>query len=79
MVHPTKNAIKLITESTFLPISLVSIIIAIAVWVSDLKATAEQSIQDIHRLEQTQKEYLGTVVRIDERLSRIEGKLDAKL
>lgn len=78
-MRPPKSTIRQITESTVLPVSLVVIVVMVAVWASSVKAIADQNAQDIRRLETEQKEYLSTVTHIDERLSRIEGKLDAKL
>ena len=69
------DASKRITEQTLVPISLVIVILGVAVWVSTIKSDTKANADDIERIEKEQKEYVRTVRRIDERLSRIEGKV----
>lgn len=61
-----------ITEKTAIPISLVIAIIGAAIYISDIHAHVDEIINQ-------QSEYRETLKHIDQRLSRIEGKLGVNL
>ena len=62
-----------ITESTLVPIGLVIVFLGGVAWITDIKVTTDQNKEILTRIE---KEYVRVIRDIDERLSRIEGKLD---
>ena len=79
-----------ITEQTLIPLSLAAGLIGAALWAasikSDIRVTSEnldhferQALERFVKLEAHQEEYNSFIHRIDERLSRIEGKLGINL
>jgi hypothetical protein len=66
---------KRISEATALPISLVIVLLGVAAWVSSLKSDTKTNADDIARVEAQEEQYIKVIQRINERLSRIEGKL----
>lgn len=70
--------LKKITESTTIPISLVITLLGLAAWVATLKSELTQAANNIDRVEKMQTEFNRTMSSIDERLSRIEGKVGAR-
>lgn len=69
---------KEITEKTLIPISLMITIVLVAIWVSEVKSSADSSKADIQELKLEQRDRNKTLRSIDERLSRIEGRLGVK-
>ena len=67
--------VKKITESTAIPISLVVLIIGGIVWLTSIKADTLSLKEEQSHLQQKQEEYNHTLQSIDERLSKIEGKM----
>lgn len=66
---------QLISENTPISISLLISIIGGIVWISNISAKAESNSQAVHRIEENQREYTKNLQEINERLSRIEGRL----
>jgi hypothetical protein len=67
-----------ITESTLVPISLVLVLIGATAWASAIHTDVVRAGESIKQLEGKQDEYIRTIQKIDERLSRIEGQLGLK-
>jgi len=68
-----------ITEGTLMPLSLVILALGGVFWLSSINSDAKATRADVEILRQKQDEYLGEIRRVDERLSRIEGKLGIHL
>lgn len=64
-----------ITENTLIPISLVVALVGLVVWISDIKSSAESSVDEIKMMKTDQRDYIKTLNQIDKRLANIEGKL----
>lgn len=64
-----------LSESTLVPISFVIVLISGIAWALNLKSNVDSNTETTSRVEKLQLEYNKTVLRIDERLSRMEGKL----
>lgn len=63
-------------ESTSVSIGLVVLLLSLCAWVTTIKANTDQNSDDIKRLETIQQDFNMAFKQIDERLSRIEGKLN---
>lgn len=61
-----------VSEKTLIPVSLVFALVVAIVYISEMHSKVEN-------LKEVQTEYYNTVRHIDERLSRIEGKLGVNL
>lgn len=61
-----------ISEKTVVPISLVLVLMGAVFWLSQIHSRMDE-------IEQIENEYNGTIKHIDQRLSRIEGKLGVNL
>ena len=64
-----------ITEGTLIPISLVCVLAGCIVWVTALASDTRVTKEEVELLRQKQDQYILEIRRVDERLSRIEGKL----
>lgn len=62
---------KLITERTAIPISLVIVLVGGVLWFARLEAKVEAA----QRSQEEQQELRKALQRIDRRLSRMEGKM----
>jgi hypothetical protein len=74
-----KRILKTITEDTGISISVVMIIVGIVIWVTEVKLNADDLAKNVSNISQKQDAYSVELQKIDERLSRIEGKLDKDL
>lgn len=73
------DKVRKITEATVLPISLI-IMLAIGVWgASAINSKAQTAVDAAGSAQQSANDCHKTITRIDERLSRIEGKLDSAI
>jgi hypothetical protein len=69
-------SMKTITEKTFIPISLLIVIIGVVVWITTVSGKTDANTKDISDIKIGQQEYNKDLHEINTRLSRIEGKLD---
>ena len=84
-----KNAIRVISESTLIPVSMVVVIVGGIYWLTTIYnqgVANASSLIDLQTARATARaEYLNTIDKmnstltsIDQRLSRIEGKLERR-
>lgn len=64
--------VKIVSEKTLLPISLIISIIGATLWIGELSSDSKAQAKDINRLDNI---YTNTITSIDRRLSNIEGRL----
>lgn len=70
---------KKISEGTLVPLSLVLTIAGGAFWISSVYSMAATNSKEIQMLRDKQDQYYEEIQKVDERLSRIEGKLGINL
>lgn len=73
------GSLRKITETTLFPLSLVILIAGGVFWLSSVYSTASTTKDEVTLLRQKQDEYYDAIQKVDERLSRIEGKLGINL
>lgn len=66
---------KLINENTGLSIGLVIALIGGLFWLTNLWAKADTTAQAVIRIEANQQKYTDHLMMINQRLSKIEGRL----
>jgi hypothetical protein len=64
-----------ITANTLIPLGSIVFFFAVAMWLGGIQAAAENNKVEIQRVSENQKEISAIIHSIDQRLSRIEGKL----
>jgi hypothetical protein len=69
---------QVISEHSYISVSLLISIIGAVVWATTLFAETKNNSQAINRIELSQEKYTDHLNQINTRLSRIEGKLDKK-
>ena len=67
-----------ITEKTLVPLSLVVILVGGILWLARIESLATANAAAVRQLSKDQQEYNRTVIEINTRLSRIEGKLEGR-
>lgn len=81
-MNTTEMATK-IDSQTLLPLSLVSSLIVALIggilWLSNVYATANTTMEKVKTMEARQDKSKDALDRIDRRLSRIEGKLNIQV
>lgn len=68
-----------ITEGTLIPISFVCVLAGGIVWLTALASDTKMTKQQVEEINQKQDSYMSEIRKVDERLSRIEGKLGINL
>lgn len=68
----------MINEKTLIPISLAITLMGGVVWVTNIYSKTIENSERISRLEVEQDTFMGLLRSVDQRLSRIEGKLGIK-
>jgi lipase chaperone LimK len=70
----TEKATK-ITEATLVPLSLLIVAAAGLLWLANIQAVGAENSRELAQLRSEKAAYTKTVEDINQRLSRIEGKL----
>lgn len=70
--------LKKITEETVVPLGLVIAAVGGVIWLTTILTNSEANTGEIKDLKERQDRYLELVQKIDQRLSRIEGKMGIK-
>lgn len=64
-----------ITQTTLVPLSFIVVIFGVAFWMSELRSATVRNVSDIDQLKSQSDKIDLKLDEMNERLSRIEGKL----
>lgn len=70
-----EGILPLLSKSN-MPLTILCLIVGATLWFGEIKAESEKNREDIKEMEETAEKILDRLLNLDERLARIEGKLD---